>query len=162
MCVVAAELIAAQSGLGYMIQQNRVLLQTQNVVAGMITIGVVGFANERDDGACRAAAAAVDGTREVTRAGNEAQLQIRALVKRFAVRGKQQEIVALDGIDLTVRSGEFHAAARPERLRQVDAAEHHRRFLKPTSGQAIHGDQEIRGPDRRRTVCSRITRCFRG
>lgn len=44
MCVVAAELIAAQSGLGYMIQQNRVLLQTQNVVVGMITIGVVGFA----------------------------------------------------------------------------------------------------------------------
>ena len=44
MCVVAAELIAAQSGLGYMIQANRVLLQTHNVVAGMITIGVVGFA----------------------------------------------------------------------------------------------------------------------
>lgn len=44
MCVVAAELIAAQSGLGYMIQLNRVLLQTPNVVAGMITIGVVGFA----------------------------------------------------------------------------------------------------------------------
>lgn len=44
MCVVAAELIAAQSGLGYMIQQNRVLLQTQNVVVGMVTIGVVGFA----------------------------------------------------------------------------------------------------------------------
>jgi len=44
MCVVAAELIAAQSGLGYMIQQNRVLLQTQNVVTGMITIGVIGFA----------------------------------------------------------------------------------------------------------------------
>jgi NitT/TauT family transport system permease protein/sulfonate transport system permease protein len=44
MCVVAAELIAAQSGLGYMIQQNRVLLQTQNVVTGMVTIGLVGFA----------------------------------------------------------------------------------------------------------------------
>jgi NitT/TauT family transport system permease protein/sulfonate transport system permease protein len=44
MCVVAAELIAAQSGLGYMIQQNRVLLQTHNVVTGMITIGLVGFA----------------------------------------------------------------------------------------------------------------------
>jgi NitT/TauT family transport system permease protein len=44
MCVVAAELIAAQSGLGYMIQLNRVLLQTPNVVAGMITIGVIGFA----------------------------------------------------------------------------------------------------------------------
>src|SRR5262245_11506097 len=44
MCVVAAELIAAQSGLGYMIQQNRVLLQTQNVVTGMIIIGLVGYA----------------------------------------------------------------------------------------------------------------------
>lgn len=43
MCVVTAELIAAQSGLGYMIQQNRVLLQTQNVLVGMAAIGVVGF-----------------------------------------------------------------------------------------------------------------------
>jgi NitT/TauT family transport system permease protein/sulfonate transport system permease protein len=44
MCVVAAELIAAQSGLGYMIQQSRMLLQTQNVLAGMVTIGMVGYA----------------------------------------------------------------------------------------------------------------------
>ncbi|CAM5465741.1 Putative aliphatic sulfonates transport permease protein SsuC OS=Afipia felis OX=1035 GN=ssuC_1 PE=3 SV=1 [Afipia felis] len=44
MCVVAAELIAAQSGLGYMIQQSRMLLQTNNVLAGMIVIGVIGFA----------------------------------------------------------------------------------------------------------------------
>ena len=44
MCVVAAELIAAQSGLGYMIQQSRLLLQTHFVVAGMIAIGIIGFA----------------------------------------------------------------------------------------------------------------------
>jgi NitT/TauT family transport system permease protein/sulfonate transport system permease protein len=43
MCVVAAELIAAQSGLGYMIQQSRLLLQTQFVVTGMIVIGIIGF-----------------------------------------------------------------------------------------------------------------------
>jgi ABC-type nitrate/sulfonate/bicarbonate transport system permease component len=43
MCVVAAELIAAQSGLGYMIQQSRLLLQTQAVLVGMITIGMIGF-----------------------------------------------------------------------------------------------------------------------
>jgi NitT/TauT family transport system permease protein len=43
MCVVAAELIAAQSGLGYMIQQSRMLLQTQNVVTGMLTIGIGGL-----------------------------------------------------------------------------------------------------------------------
>jgi len=44
MCVVAAELIAAQSGLGYMIQQSRMLLQTHQVVTGMIAIGMIGFA----------------------------------------------------------------------------------------------------------------------
>lgn len=43
MCVVAAELIAAQSGLGYMIQQNRLLLQTSRVVAGMLVIGALGL-----------------------------------------------------------------------------------------------------------------------
>jgi ABC-type nitrate/sulfonate/bicarbonate transport system permease component len=43
MCVVAAELIAAQSGLGYMIQQSRLLLQTQFVLTGMIVIGIIGF-----------------------------------------------------------------------------------------------------------------------
>ncbi len=43
MCVVTAELIAAQTGLGYMIQQSRMLFQIHNVVAGMVAIGVIGF-----------------------------------------------------------------------------------------------------------------------
>ena len=43
MCVVTAELIAAQSGLGYLIQQSRQVFQIQNVVAGMATIGMVGY-----------------------------------------------------------------------------------------------------------------------
>ena len=43
MCVVTAELIAAQSGLGYLIQQSRQVFQIQNVVAGMATIGAVGY-----------------------------------------------------------------------------------------------------------------------
>jgi len=43
MCVIAAELIAATSGLGYMIQTARVLIETEKVLAGMITIGVIGY-----------------------------------------------------------------------------------------------------------------------
>jgi ABC-type nitrate/sulfonate/bicarbonate transport system permease component len=43
MGVIAAELIGAQSGLGYMIQLNRVLLRTEHVIAGMLVIGVVGL-----------------------------------------------------------------------------------------------------------------------
>lgn len=43
MSVIAAELIGAQSGLGYFIQLNRLLLQTDNIIIGMILIGVVGY-----------------------------------------------------------------------------------------------------------------------
>jgi ABC-type nitrate/sulfonate/bicarbonate transport system permease component len=42
-CVIAAELIAATSGLGYMIQLARTMIETENVMAGMIVIGIIGF-----------------------------------------------------------------------------------------------------------------------
>jgi ABC-type nitrate/sulfonate/bicarbonate transport system permease component len=42
MAVVTAELIAAQSGLGYMIQMSRLNLETSHVLVGMVTIGVLG------------------------------------------------------------------------------------------------------------------------
>ena len=43
MCVVAAEMFAARSGLGYQIQLNRQLFQLDRVVAGMIAIAFVGY-----------------------------------------------------------------------------------------------------------------------
>ena len=43
MCVIAAELIAARSGLGYAIQLNRMMLETENVLVGMFTIGLTGL-----------------------------------------------------------------------------------------------------------------------
>lgn len=42
MAVVAAELIAAQSGLGHMIQMNRINLDTAYVLVGMVSIGLLG------------------------------------------------------------------------------------------------------------------------
>jgi NitT/TauT family transport system permease protein/sulfonate transport system permease protein len=42
--VIAAELVSGQTGLGYLIQQSRLLLQMDKVVACMIVIGVIGFA----------------------------------------------------------------------------------------------------------------------
>lgn len=42
MAVVTAELIAAQSGLGYMIQNSRINLETASILVGMITIGLLG------------------------------------------------------------------------------------------------------------------------
>ena len=47
MSLIAAELVGAQSGLGYMIQLNRILLNTENVIGGMIMIGLVGLLMNR-------------------------------------------------------------------------------------------------------------------
>lgn len=44
MCVIAAEMIAASSGLGYMIQLARNLMETERIIGGMVVIGTVGFA----------------------------------------------------------------------------------------------------------------------
>jgi ABC-type nitrate/sulfonate/bicarbonate transport system permease component len=41
--VITAELVGSQSGLGYMIQMNRLLLQTDRVIGGMVIIGVLGY-----------------------------------------------------------------------------------------------------------------------
>jgi NitT/TauT family transport system permease protein/sulfonate transport system permease protein len=46
-CVIVAELVGAQSGLGYMIQLNRLTLQSENVIAGMIVIGSIGYLMNR-------------------------------------------------------------------------------------------------------------------
>lgn len=42
--VVAAELVGAQSGLGYRIQMHRLVLETDGVIVGMACIGLCGFA----------------------------------------------------------------------------------------------------------------------
>ena len=41
--VITAELVGSQSGLGYLIQLNRLLLKTDNVIALMIIIGILGY-----------------------------------------------------------------------------------------------------------------------
>jgi hypothetical protein len=40
---VAAELVGAQSGLGYRIQMHRLVLETDGVLVGMGCIGLLGF-----------------------------------------------------------------------------------------------------------------------
>ncbi|MDD3370800.1 MAG: ABC transporter permease [Alphaproteobacteria bacterium] len=42
MCVVAAELVAASSGIGFLIMDARQMMQTDQVFVGMITIGATG------------------------------------------------------------------------------------------------------------------------
>lgn len=46
-CVIVAELVGAQSGLGYMIQLSRLTLQSEKVLCGMVAIGLLGYAMNR-------------------------------------------------------------------------------------------------------------------
>src|SRR5205085_1462415 len=54
MALVAAELVGANSGLGFLINDARTVLRTDYVIVGMATIGLVGLAIDR---AIRTAAA---------------------------------------------------------------------------------------------------------
>jgi NitT/TauT family transport system ATP-binding protein len=47
MCVVAAEMFASRSGLGYAIQLNRQIFRLDRVIAGMIAIAIIGFLMSR-------------------------------------------------------------------------------------------------------------------
>ena len=41
-CIVAAEMLASNKGLGYMIQQARGIFRPDIIISGMITIGIIG------------------------------------------------------------------------------------------------------------------------
>ncbi|TAK84433.1 MAG: ABC transporter permease [Betaproteobacteria bacterium] len=46
MAIVAAELIAAESGVGYLIMQSRMLLQVDQIFAGLITLSILGLLSD--------------------------------------------------------------------------------------------------------------------
>ncbi len=47
MSVIAAEMIAANSGIGYFIMQARLLVQTQRIFVGLATLGLIGCLTDR-------------------------------------------------------------------------------------------------------------------
>ena len=47
MTVVAAEMIAAEAGLGYLIYNSRQWMETDSIFVGMLTLGIVGLMADR-------------------------------------------------------------------------------------------------------------------
>jgi NitT/TauT family transport system permease protein len=47
MTVVAAEMVAAKSGVGYLIFNSRLFMLTEWIFVGIITLGVMGFITDR-------------------------------------------------------------------------------------------------------------------
>jgi NitT/TauT family transport system ATP-binding protein len=87
-------------------------------------------------------------------AGTEdrAQIAISGLVKDFAVRNGAPPLRALDGIDLSVRKGEFVVLLGPSGCGKSTLLNIIAGFQHGTEGRVVHEGQPIIGPDRRRTV----------
>lgn len=47
MSVVAAEMIAADSGIGFLILQSRLMIQTERIFVGLVVLGTLGFLADR-------------------------------------------------------------------------------------------------------------------
>lgn len=47
MWVIAAEMIGASSGLGYMIEEARMILSIKRVILGMVVIGTLGIVTDK-------------------------------------------------------------------------------------------------------------------
>jgi ABC-type nitrate/sulfonate/bicarbonate transport system permease component len=47
MCVIAAEMVAVRRGVGFFMSEARNLFRTEDVIVGMITIGLIGLATDR-------------------------------------------------------------------------------------------------------------------
>lgn len=47
MALVAAELVAARSGLGFLINESRFVFRTDKVLVGMAVIGILGLVMDR-------------------------------------------------------------------------------------------------------------------
>jgi NitT/TauT family transport system permease protein len=47
MTVVSAEMIAAKTGVGYLIMNSRLFLLTEWIFVGIITLGLMGFISDR-------------------------------------------------------------------------------------------------------------------
>ena len=111
MSIVAAELVAASSGLGYMIMYYREVLRTDAIIVGMLTIGVIGLMMDLGHPPARALA---DAVASWLHAGMTAspKIAIASVSKRFdSTRG--QSVTALEHVDLTIAAGEFLTIVGP-------------------------------------------------
>ena len=102
--VIVAEMIAVNQGLGYRILEAREYFWSDKIIAGMITIGLIGLVIDgvHEPASARGCSAGTGGWRGER--GRPA-IRVEGVRKVFATGGR--EVVALDGIDLEVAAGEF-------------------------------------------------------
>ncbi len=85
-------------------------------------------------------------------AASPPQLRIDGVVKDFPGRGSGSPVRALDGIDISVRAGEFVSLLGPSGCGKSTLLSIVAGFQRPTQGAVLHEGEAVTRPDRRRTV----------
>lgn len=75
-----------------------------------------------------------------------AKISFRGVGKTFPVRGKQQDVTALDGIDLDIADGEFVVIVGPSGCGKSTLLDLLGGLSKPTSGQILLDGEPVTGP----------------
>ena len=161
--VIVAELIGASAGIGHMITDSQALLATDQIIFGIIVIGVIGLVSDvlfkwvnR-----RLYPWAQLGDEDGRRASTPL-LPVRSVAGELQRSGRR-ETLALRATDLDVAENDFVTILGPVGLRQEHAAAHRRG---PRHADRRRGAAR-RPPHRRRRAptaawCSRATRCSHG
>ena len=145
--LIAAEMIAANSGLGWMVINASAYLRTDVVMIGILLLGITGYLLDL------ALVAFSDGG-SVDREGlilekdglGTHKIELRDVSKAFRPRRAAPETLALQNVSLTVRDGEFVCLLGPSGCGKSTVLNLIAGFERPTKGDVLLEGHRIKGP----------------
>ena len=142
--VVAAEMIALRSGLGYLIIDSRNAGNRYDlVIAGMIIIGLIGLLL---DGVMRL----LEGHQARSGGAMRTKIEVKDITKSFPADKGSLQVV--DGVDFTVGDGEFVAIVGPSGCGKSTLMNMIAGFMRPDPGSVV-----IDGVERRQAELARAS-----
>ena len=160
--LIAAEMIAASSGLGWMVINASSYLRTDVVMLGILLLGTIGYLldlvivttqRRRFTGWAKAnvqAAAPVDYAMNVTPPAAQATVELRNVGKTFIDRKRGRETVALADVSMTIGKSEFACILGPSGCGKSTILNLVAGFEQPNSGAVLIDGRPIAAPDRSR------------
>ena len=153
-CLVTAEMISGQFGIGYYTWESYTIQNYADIVVGMLLIGVLGMGSSLLinvwAGCSRPGIDHEEKPDERFSTPLEGRIDIRAALSSASARGDARASKRVQGLDLPDRAGAVRVHSRAVRLRQVHLA---RRPGRPPATEHRHADVDgapVAGPSRAR------------
>ena len=154
--VIVAEMMAVKSGLGFAMWDAYYFLRLDIIIAAMLSVGALGFLSDLVIRLIGRALSAMEPwvVREPASGKphprDDRRIVMRGLRKQFVDIARQEEIVALDGIDLEIGDDEFLTVLGPSGCGKTTLLNIVAGFESATSGEVRLDGEAVRkpGPDR--------------